>query len=157
MTKFLLPWLICILLVAFLSGMPINLVASVGDSTVKRKFIAIYKTPRSAMFYQAYGKNIFKQALIIGSIEIQDNGFRFTAWNSIEGWPQDLFEKKFALNNGFREIFILYADIKSIRYNGRILLRNGARHVIFGTHRKPSRAIYLQIKARVDTVQKGTD
>jgi hypothetical protein len=149
--KFLTPGLIRILLIIFLSGMQINLVASVADSTVKRKFIAVYKTPKSAIFYHAHWNNILKPAVVIGSIDIQNDGFKFTPSNGIDGWPQDIFENKFPLNKGFHEIFILYNDIKSINYKGRIVLQSGAKHRMFGTHRKPWRSTYLQIKERVNS------
>lgn len=152
-TKFSISGLMRIFLIVFLSGMQINLVASVADSTVKRKFITVYKTPKSAIFYHVHWNNILKPAVIIGSIEIQKDGFKFSPWSKIDGWPQDLFERKFPLNKGFREIYILYTDVKSINYKGRILLRSGAMHRMFGTHRKPWRSTYLQIKDRIDAGQ----
>jgi hypothetical protein len=141
--------LIRILLIVFLTGMQINLVASNADTTVRRKFIAIYKTPRSAIFYEVHRSNPLKPVYIIGSIEILNDGFKFIPYEGIEGWPQDLFDKKFALNKGFREIFILYADIKSIKRNGRITLQTGATYRMFGIYRKPWRSTYSQIKAKV--------
>lgn len=117
------------------------------DTVVDKKTIANYL--RSSMFYHGSWYGFLKQTLIIGKIELHDSSFTFTPYDEVPGWPQESFEKYYPFNSGFKTVCIMYKDVKSIRYTGRIKLKNGVVHQMFGVRRRYWRPLYLQIKAKV--------
>lgn len=129
---------ICLLLAC------VEVLGSRTDTTARKR----YKMPRSALYYQAYWAHPLKRLWIIGSIELEDVGLRFVAYQGISGWPDSVFVKRHPFNSGFKDVFIAYSEIKSINYGGRIRLENGTRHRLIGTYVKEWRTTYGEIKAR---------
>jgi hypothetical protein len=125
------------------------------DTVVKPKFGTLYKAPDSSLYYHGTWYGFLKQTLIIGSIELQDSSFSFTPLHGLPGWPPEIFEEKFPFNSQFKVVTIAYKDIMWIRYTGKVKLKNGAKHLMFGIRRKYWRPIYLQIKARVKAVNES--
>jgi hypothetical protein len=118
------------------------------DTLVKENEAA-YSVPKSSMFYHGAWYGFMKQTIVIGAIEPGDSVFTFEPLHGLPGWPKAVFERRYPLNSGFKKISILYKDVKTIRYSGRIKLKNGVKHQMFGIRRRYWRPIYKQIKAEV--------
>jgi hypothetical protein len=120
-----------------------------NDTAAEKSGVRVYKVPKSSMFYLGAWYGFMKPTLVIGAIQVQDSCFRFVPLDGLPGWPEEMFERKYPFNSGFKPISISYKDVNSIRYSGRIKLKNGGEHQMFGIRRRYWRPLYKQIKANV--------
>ncbi len=99
----------------------------------KQKFIHTYVAPRDVVFLEIYkpGRlHLLKKTSVFGKINIEADGFRFTPEiTSPDGYvPQELFDKLYWYNPLFKELFITYDDILSIKKNGTVKTKAGKKY-----------------------------